>query len=155
VPLVADVGQHEPRHPQDAVDVRVDDLLLVLRRRLREGRPAEREAGVVEEDVDAAELRHRGLDECGAGGLVGHVELERDVGLDPPDPARPAGDPYARLAQLAHRRGADPGGGAGDDRGLAGQVHVHSRKGRGFSLYPGLEPRGEAKAPPPVPRGRS
>ena len=67
-------------------------------------------------------------------GLVGDVDLERDVGLDPLDPPRTPRHAHARLAQLAHGRGADPGGGAGDDRGLAVQVHVHARKGRGFSL---------------------
>ena len=44
------------RHAQDAVDVRVQHGLLVLEVRLRERVAAEREARVVEEDVDASEL---------------------------------------------------------------------------------------------------
>ena len=101
---------------------------LVLGGRLGERRPPEREPGVVEEDVDPAELGDRRLDERGRAGLVGDVDLERDVGLDPLHPPRAAGDANARLAQLAHRRGADPGGGAGDDRRLAAQVHVHRER---------------------------
>ena len=140
VPLVADVREHEPRHPHHAVDVRVHHPLLVVGGRLGERCPPEREPGVVEEDVDPAELGDRRLDERGRVGLVGDVDLERDVGLDPLDPSRAAGDADPGLAQLAHRRSADPGGGAGDDRRLAVQVHVHGPKGRGFSLYPRVSP---------------
>ena len=110
--------------------------LLVLGGRLGERCPPEREPGVVEEDVDPAELGDRGLDERDRAGLVGDVDLERDVGLDALDPARATGDANSGLAQLSHRRSTDPGGRAGDDRRLAAQVHVHAPKGRGFSLHP-------------------
>ena len=60
------------------------------------GYAAEREAGVVEEDVEPAELVHRARDEALAALLVGDVELERDVGVDPLDAPRAARDADAR-----------------------------------------------------------
>ena len=107
-------------------------------------RPSAR-PGVVEEDVDAAELGDRRLDERRRARLVGDVELERDVGLDPLHPPRAAGDAHAGLAQLAHGRGADAGRGARDDRGLAGQVHAvrayATRRRRGAVSAGAAEPR--------------
>ena len=50
---------------------------------------------------------------------VGDVERERDVGLEPLDAAGAADDPRALVREHARSRGADPAGGAGDDRGLA------------------------------------
>ena len=65
---------------------------LVVERRLPERIAAEREARVVVEDVDPAELGDGAADERGGALLVGHVERERDVGLDPLDAARAADD---------------------------------------------------------------
>jgi hypothetical protein len=53
----------------------------------------------------------------------GHVERERDVGVDPLDAARTAGDAHSGFAQLANGRGAEAAGGACDDGGLAGELH--------------------------------
>ena len=117
-------GSAEPRHPEHAVDVRVQHRRLVVGSRLRERRAAEREPGVVEEDVDPAEVLDCRGDERAARGLVRDVERQRDVGLDPLDPPRAADDAHARVAQLPHGRGADPRRRAGDDRRLAGQIHA-------------------------------
>jgi hypothetical protein len=64
------VRQAQARDPQDTVDVRMDDRLLVLGPRLGERRTAEREPGVVEEDVDPAERLDRGIDEGTARSLA-------------------------------------------------------------------------------------
>jgi hypothetical protein len=109
VPLVTDVRQNEARHAQHPIHVRVHDPLLVGRGRLRERRPSECEARVVEEDVDPAELRDSGLDERGRHGLVGDVERQHDVGLDPLHPPRPGRNTSTRLAQLADGCRADAG----------------------------------------------
>ena len=121
---VADVRQREPRDPEHAVDVRVQHRRLVVGRRLGERRAAEREPRVVEEDVDPAERLDRRVDERAARRLVRDVERQGDVGLDPLDPPRAADDADARVAQLPHGRGADPRRRAGDDGGLAVQIHA-------------------------------
>ena len=87
--------------------------------RLPERVATEREAGVVEEDVDPAELGRRAPDERRAALLVGDVEREREVRVDALDPARAADDANACLAQLPHGRGADAARRARDDRRLA------------------------------------
>ena len=63
-------------------------------------------------------------DERGAALLVGDVERERDVGVDPLDAACAADDAHAGLAELAHGRGADAARRARDDRGLALELHA-------------------------------
>ena len=99
-----------------------EDGRLVLLARLVERRAAEREAGVVDEDVEAAELLDRLRDEALAARGVGDVELERDLRLEPLDPPRAARDAHARGCERGRRRPADAGRRAGDDRALAGQV---------------------------------
>ena len=97
--------------------------------RLRERVAAERETGVVVEDVDAAELGGGAPDERGAALLVGHVEGERDVGVDPRDAACTADDAHSGLAELAHRRGAEAARRARDDRCLALELHGQEPSG--------------------------
>jgi hypothetical protein len=96
---------------------------LVLRVRLGERIAAERQPRVVVEDVDRAERLHGAIDEDDAALLVGHVERERDVGIDPLDPPGTAYDTNARLAQLAHGCRAEAAGRARDDGCLAGELH--------------------------------
>ena len=162
VPTVADVREGEPRDAKDAVDVRVQHRLLVLGTRLRERDAAEREAGVVEEDVDPAELGDRALDERAARRLVGDVERQGDVGVDPLDPPGTADDAHARLAELAHRRGADPRRGARDDRGLALESTAASLTGtwavpasRPTERASGSRLQADVRGPTPAPPARS
>ena len=91
VALVRDAVAH-PRHAQDAVDVGVQHRLLVFGIRLPERVAAEREARVAEEDVDDPEFRRSLPDERGGALLVGHVERQREVRLDPLDAPRAAQD---------------------------------------------------------------
>ena len=84
-------------------------------------RPSAR-PGVVEEDVEASELLDRGGDEALAALRVGDVELELDVGLEPVDAPRAAGDADAGVLQRTRGRLPDSGRCAGDDRRLAGEV---------------------------------
>src|SRR6185437_12412972 len=86
---------------------------------LPEGLAPESEAGVVDEDVDPAEPGNRVLDEAAAARRIAHVELERDVGVDPVDAPRAAGDLGACFAQRTYRPRAEAARGAGDDRPLA------------------------------------
>ena len=159
VPAVADVREGEPRDAQDAVDVRVQHRLLVIGGRLGERNAAQREAGVVEEDVDPTERLDRPVDERAARRLVGDVERQGDVGVDALDPPGTAHDPHARLAQLPHGRGADPRGGAGDDCCLAREAHARTLTRRcptevghrwpsvsGFSQTPALRPAPPARS---------
>ena len=92
---VAEVRQHEPRHPDQAVDVRLQHDRLVGLGRVVERVAAEREAGVVDEHVDAAELLDGRRDEALGRRRIGDVELERDVRVDLVDPPRAAGDARA------------------------------------------------------------
>jgi hypothetical protein len=77
--------------------------VLGLLRRIGKRIPAEREPRVVDEDVDASELRERALDERGAAVRIRDVQLKRDVGLDRVDAPSAAGDAGTRLAQRARR----------------------------------------------------
>ena len=129
VPAVTDVRQAEPRDAERAVDVRVQHRRLVLLGGLVERIAAECEPCVVVEDVDALELGDSPPDERGARLLVPHVEREGDVGVDTLDATRATDDPDARLAQLPHGRCADAARGAGDDRGLPGELHAREPKG--------------------------
>jgi hypothetical protein len=113
--------QAEARHPDHTVDVRFDHGALVLLGRLRERIAAEREAGVVDEDVDPAELVRGTRDEGGAALGIGDVQLEREVGLDGVDTAGAPRHACACVAQGARRRCPDPARRAGDDRGLTAQ----------------------------------
>ncbi len=81
---------------------------LVLLGRLGERGAAEREPGRVHEDVG----RPGGVDEALAALRVGHVERERDLGLEPLDAARAADDARALVGEQPRGRGADPARGA-------------------------------------------
>ena len=117
---VAEVRKDEARHADQPVHVRLEDGALVLLGGRGEGVAPEAQAGVVEEDVDAAaELRDGLLDEAGGALRIGHVELEADVGLEPVAAPRPAGHARALACERAGGRSADSRRGAGDDRGLS------------------------------------
>ena len=79
-----------------------------------ERRPAEREPGGVDEDVG----RPGGVDEALAARRVGDVELERNVGLEPLDPPRPADHARTLARRRPRGRGADAARGSGHDRRL-------------------------------------
>jgi hypothetical protein len=104
----------------------VQDGPLVVEIRFGERIAAESEARIVEEDVHAAELRDRLLDERRRALLVRDVDVQRHVRLDPLDPPRPADDTHSGLAQLADRRRADAARRTGDDRSLALELHHRS-----------------------------
>ncbi len=89
----------------------------------------EGEAGVVDEDVEASERVDGSSDEALAALGVGDVELERDVRLQPVDAPRAARDPDALGTQRPRDRRADPARSAGDDRGLAFELHRASLTG--------------------------
>src|SRR5919108_5127411 len=99
--------EHEARHPQDAVDVRVQDSLLVVLVRLPERVATEREARVVEEDVHRAERGGRLLDERGAARHIADVERQSDVGVEAFDASRARRYANSRVAKLANSRGSD------------------------------------------------
>jgi hypothetical protein len=87
------------------VDVRLQHDLLVLLGRVAEGVAAEREPGVVDEDVEpAAELRDRLLDEALAARAVGDVERERDLGRELVAPPRPSAPPRSPRRSRSTRR---------------------------------------------------
>ena len=64
-----------------ALTMLLEDTLLFLLTRLVERLPPDREAGVVDEDVEAAELVDSCSNERVAALRIGHVELEPDIGL--------------------------------------------------------------------------
>ena len=121
---VPDVRQAEARHAHQPGDVRRDHGRLIRFGRFGDRIAAERQAGVVEEDVEPAERVHRGLDEALAAFRVGHVELERHVRVDAFDTACSARDANSQRAQVPHDGRADPARRAGDDRGLAFEAHL-------------------------------
>jgi hypothetical protein len=81
----------EASHTDEPGDVDVEDGRLVLLARLIEGRASEREAGVVDEDVETAELLDGCRDESFAAAGVHHVELECDRSLEPAGASRTPG----------------------------------------------------------------
>ena len=124
VAAVVDVRQAQAGHAQEAEDVRLDHSRLVLVRRLPERVAAEAEAGVVDQDVDPAEVGHGALDEALAALTIGHVEVEgvEPLGI-PQDLDATGADCHARagLREGMRSRRPDPARGARDDRGLAVQ----------------------------------
>ena len=82
------------------------------------------DAGVVDEDVQRADLGHAAMDRLGLGDVEGHVpgaELAcrtRDSG----GVATVEHDVAARLGEAAGQRQPDPAARAGDERGAAGDV---------------------------------
>ncbi len=123
VPPVGEVRQAEPRHPHQPGDVRAEDPRLVLVARLVERRAAERSAGVVDEDVEPAELLHRVGDEALRALGIGDVERQRDLGLEPLDAARAARDTHSGRGERARRRAPDSRRRPRDDRAFPGQIH--------------------------------
>jgi hypothetical protein len=119
---VAEVRQAEPRHAHEARDVHAEDGRLVLLARLVERGAAEREARIVDEDVEPAEPPNYFSDEAPAAVRLGNVELERDLRLEALDAARAAGHPHARLGERPCRCATDPRRGTRDDRPLPRQV---------------------------------
>ena len=119
VPPVADVRHAEPRHADQPVDVRLQHHPFVLFRTFPERVPPEREAGVVDEDVQPPELLHARLDEPLGGFRIRNVQLVSERALrDQIGPARTGGDGRPRGEQSPRRRRADTARSAGDDRGL-------------------------------------
>src|SRR6476620_4489430 len=125
---VADVRQAESCHPDQAVDVGLEHSLLVLFASLPEGVAAEPEAGVVDEDVESAELAERDVDELFAALPVRDVELELDLGLQLVDPPRTAGDASTLPGECGRGRRADAARGARDDRGLSLEARHNRRR---------------------------
>src|SRR5438874_937282 len=150
VAAVADVRQAEARHPDQAVDVRLEHRLLILLASLPKRVAAKAEAGVVDEDVESAEFADGGLDEPLAALPVRDVELEPDLGLQLDDAPRTACDASALPCERRRRRGADAARGARDDRGLSLERGHNPEE---VNLRPPAEPRsGEGMASPPPPR---
>ena len=121
VPSVADVRQAEPRQAQDAEHVRLDHRHLVLVGRLPERVAPEAEARVVDEDVDAAEVGDRALDEALGALAVPDVEVERVEAVpvrEQLDAAGADGDTRAGLGKRMRNGRPDPARGAGDDSRL-------------------------------------
>jgi hypothetical protein len=119
--------QAEARHPDEPRDVDSEHGRLVLLARLVERCAPEGEAGVVEEDVEAAEPVEGLGDEPVAALRIGHVEREGDLGLEPLDAARAPGDADTGAGKGPGGRPADPRGGAGHDRALAREVELGHR----------------------------
>src|SRR6266516_96546 len=149
VPAVAEVRQAEAGDADQPVDVRLQHCLLILFASLPKGVAAETKAGVVDEDVQCAELPDRVPDEPLATFRSGDVELELDLGFELLDAPRPAGHTGAFACDGGRRGCADPARGAGDDRGLSvKQGHEAAET----SSRPLAEPRsagGKASLPPP------
>src|SRR5256886_14035300 len=93
VPTVADMRQAEAGQPEQSVDVGFQRRVLIFFGRLPKGIAPEAEAGVVDEDVQAAELADRCLDESLAALSVGDVELELDLRVELLDAAGAARGP--------------------------------------------------------------
>ncbi len=100
--------QAEARHAHQPEHVRLDHLPLVDVARLPDGVAAAREPGVVDEDVEPAEVGEGLLDEALAACRVGHVEVPVAAGAGVH--ASPG------LGERPRRRGADPARRTGDDR---------------------------------------
>ena len=106
----ARAGLHHPAarlgHPVAAVEVDVDDLPELLGR-LAGGRDGGADAGVVDQHVDPAELRHRRVDQrlalCRVGDVGGHGE----------HPAAGGPDQLGGLLELVDAAGAQDHVGAG------------------------------------------
>ena len=100
-PLVAECGRHEPRDPQHAVDVRVEDGRLVLLARLRRTgtRPSASPALLKRMSIPPSSATAASTN-AALERLVGHVERERDVRVDALDRAVP------RLRRALRPRGS-------------------------------------------------
>ena len=117
----------EAGHPHQSEHVRLDDLALVLLLCIPDRVPSAREAGVVDEDVQASELLDCGGDERCTGDRVADVEWESDLGLEALGAAGAARDPRARLCQRLRRRRTDSTRRARHDRTLSRQGRCHRR----------------------------
>ena len=124
MPAVTDMGETQACHPKQAVDVRLEDDLLVLLAAFPERVPAKPEPRVVDEDVEPAERIERRRDEALAASGVGDVQLERHDSIwKAVRVPRAGGHADVFGEQGARDRGADSGGCAGDDCRLACESH--------------------------------
>ena len=134
--------RHHAEHvdPHDAVELRE---VLVEQALLQRAGPS----GIVDHDVQAAELLDRRIDESADLGLVADVGVVEDAhrGLARPPaphrvrPARRRSPPWRPLRRIVDDAPADAGRTACDDRNLAGQFSAHdvdvpSRKSSSRSL---------------------
>ena len=103
---VPDVREAEPGDAKDAVDVRVQDGLLVLGGRLPERDAAEREPGIVEQDVDPAELGDAPSTKAGSTTSSVTSSASATSASTRSTPPGAADDPHAGLAEpeLSRRR---------------------------------------------------
>jgi hypothetical protein len=121
VSAVVDVRQAEAGHAQQAGHVRLDHGGLVLVGRVPERVAAQAEAGVVDEDVDPAEVGDGALDEALGALAVGDVEIEGVKAFAVGkllDASRSDGDSGAGLRERVGGGCPDPARGAGDDSRL-------------------------------------
>ncbi len=119
----------QPRHAHQPEDVRLDHRPLVVLVDVLDRVAAEREPGVVDEDVDGAELLDHPLDEALGARAVAHVDVVDDVAGTAPlaSVARAHADAGAVVFERARRGRADPARRARHDRRLA----VEGRHGGG------------------------
>ena len=108
---VAQVRKAEAGHPDQPVDVGLEDHALVVLGGVVEQVAPEGEAGAVDEDVQAAlERRHRLGDEPLAARRVGDVQLQpmsasiRSARREPPTTRTPSLRSAATIARRSHSR---------------------------------------------------
>ena len=109
----SDRCEHEPGHPHEPVDVRLEDASARPPRSTRSNgaRPSASPAALTRMSTGpAASTKRSQL----AG--IGDVERERDVGLEPLDAPRAADHPRALAREHPRGRRADAARGARDDR---------------------------------------
>jgi hypothetical protein len=104
--------EHETRHPDKSVDVRLEDGPLVLLGRFGHRRATEGQPGRVHEYVNGP----GGIDETLAARRIGHIELEGDIRLQPFDAAGTTDHPSPRREEPARCGCADPTRRSCDDR---------------------------------------
>ena len=123
------------RQRDEGRDVGRDHRAPVVELRLLRGLGAERQAGVVDEEVDVAPVGGQAVERGGGGGVVGDVEGERvdriaQFGLQRVEPVGAAAggdDAPAGADEFLGGGGTDAGGGAGDEGGLGHGVS-HERE---------------------------
>ena len=158
--LAKEVGQGQPAGSDHRAGVQRDDIIDQLVIQLFEGAAPDVVAGIVDQNVDPAELLHMGIDDPAHVGLVGDVALEYGGGAArvPHRPGHVLGgvgaamavdpDAGAVTAKAPGDRGADAGAGAGDQHRLAPELVEHRRLPRcAATAAPEL---GAAPAPAPA-----
>ena len=109
----------EACHAQEPVHVRLEHGVLVVLSARRERVAAQREAGPVDEDVQAPESLDRLRDEPLAARRVGDVQSQRHVARDAFQTACAARDPCSFALKRPRCGRSNPARGARDDGGLA------------------------------------